>query len=147
MKLARRKFFSLVASAPIAAKAAVDASIAECAGINVTGINGHAVPPASGMGAGPQNVSDYQNGVISASKYVRLMGFPDFMERELREQSRYVYALDPDIAVKKSWSMAAKIQTQRQRNFERLKQGIHSDARRFETRSTFKKVTGWDWPW
>lgn len=144
MNLARRKFFGAAAAAPLAAKTAIDTAIAEAMKVDVSGLGPHAGP---GMAPPPGNVDDYKGSVISASKYVRLMGFPDFMERELRDSARFVYALDHDIAVKKSWSMAVKLQTQRERNFERAKQGIHNDALRFERRGAFKKLTGWDWPW
>lgn len=46
--------------------------------------------------------------------------FPEFFERELREQAKHIGMFDPDILAKKSWSDSVKILEQRERNYQRL---------------------------
>lgn len=44
---------------------------------------------------------------------------PDWFERKRRLSTRNVGRIDPDIAVHRSWSLAAKIAAQRERNYQR----------------------------
>lgn len=130
---------------PIAAKSAVDAELAKQAGLHAA--NGLGMSGSYGVPAGViSDNTSYENRVSDAVKYIKAFGVPDFMEREIRSRSRYVSALDPDIACKKSWSMSVKIMTQRQRQYDRdLEATTKNDW--LVGRSAIKKILGFDWPW
>ena len=147
MKPNRRGFLSIIGMTPIAAKSAVDAELAKQAGLHAANglgnIGGYGMPSgASQTAAG----IPYEQRISGAVNYIKTFGLPEFMEREIRERSRYVTALDPDIASKKSWSMSVKIMTQRQRQYERDLRNSTSQDWHTE-RSAIKKILGFDWPW
>lgn len=152
MKANRRGFLGLlgvgVVSAPLAAKAAAEAEISNLTGLRGTqalavGISG-STPISSGIGVGSGCVSEY----TLADNYLNLWGkLPSFVEDSLKERSKTVFHLDPDIACKKSWSLNVKIQEQRQRNFQRELIRIKRNGKYDAAQSAFQKVTGWQWPW
>lgn len=121
MTLGRRSFLRILgvggASAPLAAKAAVEAEIGR-----LTSLVGHSVPPLnSGIalgGAGApapngQQAGGWVNPQIAMSDYLKLFGkLPDHIEYDVRQRNRLVYHLDADIANKRSWSLSVKILTQ-----------------------------------
>ena len=115
------KMLGAAPAAPLAAKLANDATLAQLTGVNAGGLGGSSIampmgmPSTDGKCVGPiTNFMSYEEGLVAASKYTKAFGLPEFVERGYREQSRYVNSLDPDIANKKSWSMSVKIQSQRQ---------------------------------
>lgn len=145
----RRRFFGLVGTAPLAAKAATDAEIARLMG------NGHpdglgnaslglsyGGPPGSAIAEMP-----YEKRIIGAADYIRMFGLPEQMEFELRDRARNVCYLDPDIAVKRSWSMAVKIMTQRQRLYDREIERMKRSGWMQRGRDGLKKLLGFEWPW
>ena len=67
---------------------------------------------------------------------------PDWLDDELRERNRYVGYLDPDIAAKRSWSMAVKIATQRERNIARAKTDALNGPRRALRHREFEETYG-----
>ena len=153
MRPNRRRFLSLLgigaAGAPLAAKAAADAEIAKLAGISQSALSTTGIGLSAGM---PQPVggatgSSYKQMMIGASDYVRMFGVPEVIEYELRDQSKWVAALDPDLASKKSWSMAVKILEQRQRNYERSVERLKKAGWQQKKRSAIKTLLGFDWPW
>lgn len=140
MKLGRRGFLRFLGAAPVAgplaAKAATDAAIADLSGIKVSlGMGGTAGPGQPGTG------KEY----AAVSAYVKTAGLPAFAEADFRERARDVHSLDPDIANKRSWSMAVKIATQRQRNYERFVRNVHEAGWRVPARELLSKTVGW-WP-
>lgn len=146
MRPNRRRFLSLLgigaASAPLAAKAVAEAEVSSLIGSYRTGLAvAGGIAPSIGYPSseGPSSVPVYN--------YVKAFGVPDFVEELVRQRSKNIYAFDPDIAIKKSWSMAAKIHEQRQRNYKRqLDQ--HSVNGKYElAQSAFKEITGFSWPW
>ena len=151
MNLSRRNFSRLLGLAPVtarlAAKAAADAEIAKLAGI--VGSGSAPTFQASGGYGSPAPISsdDYLKTRIAAAHYAKIVGMPDFVKEMMRRNSQYVGQLDPDLAAKRSWSMSVKILTQRERNMERLIEQIEYGAWLSQGQSTFKKLTGWDWPW
>lgn len=157
MKTNRRKFLSLLgvgtAAAPLAAKAALDESIAKQAGIAVFGSPGY----AGAGGAAPQGDSvgqvlsgryvPYEDKVHGAVGYIKAFGLPEFMERDLRRNCRWVGGLDPDLAAKRSWSMSVKLQEQRQRNYERMLDDYQHQSWRLKKKSIIQNILGFEWPW
>jgi hypothetical protein len=154
MKTNRRRFLSLLgvstAAAPLAAKAALDESIAKQAGLSVFGAPGFAGgvgQPASQGNVGAQPYISYEEAVHGAVGYIKTFGLPEFMERDLRRNCRWVGGLDPDIACKRSWSMSVKLQEQRQRNYERMLEDYQNQSWRLKKKSIIQNLLGFDWPW
>lgn len=154
MKANRRKFLSLlgvgVAGAPIAAKAALDESILKQVGVTTQSFTGGA-PSMSGsvspsIGGGPATGLTYSQTVSRASTWIKMMGMPKDLEKEFRERARYVHALDPDIAAKRSWSMSVKLMAQRERNYERQVEALHATASYYGVREKMEKLLGFQWP-
>lgn len=146
----RRRFLSLLgvgaASAPLAAKAAADAEIAKLAnigayGIQVGGIELPGVPQAL------QQVYSYEQTIVKASDYIKLFGIPDVIKQRIRDNSQYVHGLDVDLASKKSWSMAVKIQEQRTRNYNRQIKEMEAAGWKERGRQALQKTMGFTWPW
>ena len=151
MKTNRRRFLSLLglsaASAPLAAKAAADSEMAALSGLKNASL---AVGVSASSGYGIPDVS--QTNVISpyiqAAGYLKSFGkLPIFVENNLRERAKYVEHLDPDIVCKRSWSLNVKIAAQRERNYQREVERIQRSATYDLGQSTFKKITGFEWPW
>jgi hypothetical protein len=153
MKASRRSFFAFMGTAPLAAKVAADEAIAKAAGSFTSiglgnsslGLSYGGLPQASGESFGVH--VPYEKRLIGAADYVKMFGLPEVMEFELRDRSRSVNSLDPDIACKASWSMSVKLMTQRQRNYEREIQRIEKSGWQQRGRSTLKNFLGFDWPW
>jgi hypothetical protein len=133
------------AAAPLAAKAAADAEIAKLTGINV-GASAGFYPTHPGPG-GSLGFDEYNKLKIAAAGYSEVGGIPEFVREQLWRNAQYVSYLDPDLASKRSWSMAVKIQTQRERNFQRQLESVRYSGRHATASMAFKKLTGWDWPW
>ena len=145
--LARRKFLQVfgvaTASAPLAAKAMADAEIAKMAGL------GTAVPSLTegSMDSYPASSGDYYERQDKVATWLRAGNLlPDSVIETLRQESEYVEGFDIDIAAKKSWSMAVKVQEQRARNLqrkiERVKRGSYRNSRKVA-----EKLLGFEWPW
>lgn len=142
----RRKFMQLLgigtASAPLAAKAVAEAEMAKLAGINTTilGVGTAGTPHGSSMGV-PQTES-----FVKMGDYMRMFGkVPNHVERETRDRTRTVYALDPDLVAKKSWSFSVKLQEQRQRNYDREIARFREMGWYERAQEGFEKATGFQW--
>ena len=153
MQASRRSFFALMGITQIAAKATVDAEIAKGAGmINWNGLGNGSLGLPYGSPGEPGQTADgtyvpYEKRLVGAADYIKMFGIPEIMEYELRDRSRSVNYLDPDIACKTSWSMSVKLMTQRQRNYEREILRIEKSGWQQRGRQTLKKFLGFDWPW
>lgn len=154
MKTDRRKFLALLgigaASAPLAAKTALDEEVVKQVGLNTTSFVGGA-PSMSGLGnsapmSAPTSSTSYQQALNKSSAYVKLMGLPKGLEKEFRQRAQYIHALDPDIAVKRSWSMSVKLMTQRERNYQRQIEALHSTADYYNLRDKLAQMLGFQWP-
>jgi hypothetical protein len=155
MRPNRRRFLSLLgvgaASAPLAAKAAADAEIAKLAGMSNQALASTGLgmfsggSPAQGTISGGNGLS-YQQTMIAASDYIKMFGVPEVVEFELRDQSKWISSLDPDLACKKSWSMSVKLAEQRQRNYERAVERMKKTGWQQKKRSAIKTLLGFEWP-
>lgn len=148
VKATRRKFFGLMGSAPIAAKAAADQAVAGLSGLSHysglgdTGIHIPYGGPPNSLGELP-----WEQRIIKSVGHIKLFGMPDFVEFRLREQAKNISSLDPDLAIKRSWSMNVKITEQRQRYFNRLVAEIEMAGPAYMARSKLKTLLGFEWPW
>lgn len=145
------------AAGPLAAKAAADAAIGEVAGLAKLG----GLPTSATLGQGAAMLGDrcspsvakmdqyipYEDRWRIVAGVLKTTGVPDFVDREWRDRARHVACLDPDIACKRSWSMAVKIQTQRERNYQRLREVAESMPFFIDKKSAFEKLFGFAWPW
>lgn len=131
--------------APAMGKKAVDAEIAKGAGIIATGLGDSSARLATAVIQPSQD--DYGKNLISAADYMRTFGIPESVEVRMRDDSRMVFHLDPDIACKQSWSMSVKIMTQRQRNYDRLIERLKVSGFIERKRQALTKLLGFEWPW
>jgi hypothetical protein len=153
VKATRRRFMALLgfgaASGPLAVKTAADAEIMQLTGTRVAeSAIGSLVSGAGGAGA-PISPSPeiYAKSIIAASDYIRVMGLPAALDARLRDEARWNDRLDPDIACKRSWSMSVKFAAQRQHNYERALERMHTAAWHQRGRATLKTLLGFEWPW
>lgn len=141
----RRRFLALLgvgtAAGPLAAKEAIEAEQ-----IKLTSIGTRAVLSGS-IGGIPAADGDDESVAQMARTYVRLFGVPAHIERLAQEHARYVANLDYDIASKRSWSLAAKVHEQRQRNYAREMERYRDFNWYGSAQTAFKKVSGFKWPW
>lgn len=137
--LARRAFLKLAPGAALAGKVTADQAISQAAGINF-GMTSSAA--AMHPGAAPRaDASVFKRAITFIGK----QGIPDFKRESLFWESRFVNALDPDLAAKRSWSMSVKIMTQRQRNLDRLMEAEHKRWGWDEARRAFSERHGFWW--
>jgi len=134
-------------SAPLAAKAAFEAEV-----VALTALRGEEAPPLAKDQVSAERHTrsddDYTETQLKMADYLDLLQkFPPHVEADLRERSRYVSSLDPDIASKRSWSLNVKIMTQRQRNYAMSIERYHSSARYEREQRLFKQLTGFRWGW
>lgn len=144
----RRKFLGLFAATPIAAKQAADELVAKQAGIvNVSGVGSFGgVVVGSNPPIDAVATTSHQDRLFAASKYIKTFGVPSVIEFEARSNTKYVHGLDVDLAAKKSWSMAVKIQEQRQRNYEREIARYTVYPEHQAKKAALAKVMGFLWP-
>lgn len=158
MKTNRRRFLSLLgvstAAGPLAAKAALDEGIARQAGLNLSALAtggkwgyGSGGPPASSQGQISGQYFSHDEKIRLATAYIKSFGLPEFVQKTAREQSKWVNALDPDIAAKRTWSMSVKIQEQRARNYAYAIEQYENSAWYNEKKSFVNKLLGFEWPW
>lgn len=144
----RRRFLGLfggaAVAAPLAAKTAMDAEISRLTGI-ATGPLARLPMSPIGPPASQENIS-YPEIVRRAGLYAKTIGIPEHVLEGYRLDAKHVQALDPDIANKRSWSMAVKIQHQRERNFRLLVDGAQGRFGRVEKAEAFQLATGFYWP-
>lgn len=104
----RRRFFAIAGTSPLAAKAAVDKTISDLTGVSLNGVDN--------TGGVPSAIAD-----VTPDQYKLVIFNPisrRAIEEILYEQERHVGRLDVDLASYRSFSMAARIAFQRQRNVE-----------------------------
>lgn len=140
----RRKFLKLMglgaASAPIAAKATTE---------ELTSLRGSSAPMlASGINFSNSASPGIGNPTLDMGKYLTLFrDIPEFQLEKIKDRSKNVYHLDPDLAAKKSWSMCVKIQEQQQRNYQKEIQRYYKSGKLEQVEIAFEKVSGFRWPW
>lgn len=144
----RRKFLAFLGAAPVApivAKAAVEKEIAGIANIDLGISSGIGVPYSAIMDGAP-NASGGVDVMEAAGTFFEVFGVPEHIKDNLARRAFEVHAIDPDIAVKRSWSFAVKVQAQRERNLEKLRKGVADGIAQSRREKAFRKVTGFSWP-
>lgn len=144
MALARRLFLKalrLAPAAPLAAKAAIDKSIADAVGITSNGIAGSTMSGinVAPLGIGGNSDQDWKQRLL---RFLHNGVLPDWADDQIRFRCRQVTYLDADIAAKRSWSMSVKIATQRERNIEAAKKDVKDGPMRSLRSQEFAQNTG-----
>lgn len=143
----RRSFLKALgmgsAAAPLAAKAAFEKeTLALSAGTQQL-----AAGALSSLGA-PQSINDEANVRIKMAKHIRLFGLPKHVLQQIEQEAKWVSSLDFDIANKRSWSLAAKVHEQRQRNLKRKLELLRNGGVVAEAKRMFRKTFGFEFlPW
>ena len=115
LKATRRRFFALAGASPLAAKAAADKTISELTGVATVGYG-------NGQPSAISEVSPDQYRFALLNPFTRRA-----IEELIYEQEHIVGRLDIDLASYKSFSMAAKVTFQRQRNVEQRMRDLTRD--------------------
>lgn len=117
-QLARRAFLRMlpagVVAGPAAARAAAEQAAAKLAGMDIGGLGAQAELPR-----GQYAPATYTDRAALMTRALRVPAVRAELTSLLFEEHRRVGFIDPDIANKRSFSLAAKITFQRQRNVER----------------------------
>lgn len=143
----RRKFMSMVgvgaAASPLAVKRAADQAAMGLTGVKVS------TPDRDAAGAVPEWETSNNDKYLNTADFIQAFGLPEVIRREIwQEAGDRIYYLDPDLAVKRSWSLSVKFQEQRQRNYKRAIASIQERANEKRARALLKSTTGIDyWPW
>lgn len=147
MSFSRRTAMKMLGASPFAAKAAASKLAAEGQMAKMMGIPN--IPSAGSIGAKASvGVPSYiTKSMVAASQFVKTFGLPPGIEEQMRDRAKYVGALDPDIASKRSWSMNVKIMTQRERNFRRDVERIHKSSDYRISLDGVEALLNDRWPW
>jgi opacity protein-like surface antigen len=140
----RRRFFGLMAAAPIAAKATAQSAAADLAKIQVNGLGqygaisgGYSVgglSPSPDYGIDPRSL--LKKALLDPSKRAEI-------ESLMFERHRGVGAIDADLACYRTFSLNAKIAFQRQRNVRLALQEEVGESGWQRWHESFHKLTGW----
>lgn len=148
MQATRRTFFGWMTATPLAAKAAADAEIVKLTAMrDVPGFGDTAIDLTGEGVVFSEDKIPYRQRLVGAADYIKMFGVPEAVEARLRNDAKYVHALDPDIACMRSWSMSFKIHCQRQRNYERALAAITTGAKHERAKKLLKGMIGFEWPW
>lgn len=149
MKQTKRGFLKLLSGAAFGGKKVVETAAAEAvklAGVDGSGF-GYAHSPFIGGSVGPILANE---GPVNAREAVwkqmlRSGSLPSWKVNEIKEETDRVYSLDPDLATFRSFSLAAKVHIQRQRQYDRAIASARKRLDLDDLREAFLKKHGFDW--
>ena len=149
--IGRRGFLSLVGLAPVAAASVAQklaglgegvAAVLGSAELHA-GVSEHYGKPIgcaeTGYGRGQTLSPD-----MMAKAYLAINPVPDFVVDRLRDESRAIYRLDPDLASNRSFSLSTKLSVQRQREIARAIDKTKRLAHRNLAKEAFRELNGFD---
>jgi hypothetical protein len=140
----RRSFLQILGLAPIAAplavKSATEKAVADLAGISLTQTQ-YGQPSTGTIGGVPIETNN-ATWKMKVLRFLASKNLPDWVEEEIRNRNRFVGYIDHDIAAKRSWSLAVKILTQRERNIERARNELRESPRRGLRLREFEETYG-----
>jgi hypothetical protein len=150
----RRSFLQLFGAGALSGRKLTEEALLRVTGVSTPGFGSnphisafdYGPPIDSSPQKGDYEFSGYDNTIMAASKYVKTMGMPEFYDRQLRRRASEVYRIDGDIACK-CWSWNVKLQSQRERNYQRLKSTIEDAGGQAVAKNLLWKFTGFQWPW
>lgn len=116
MNLNRRSFFGVAVASPFAAKEAASKVIEQAASMEASGISMYSDSLYTGI-----SVSGDEDGPMrSIWDAIKDIGIPDWKREDLRDDAQRSRTIDPDIMAMKSFSNAAKLRMQWDRNYQTL---------------------------
>lgn len=143
--LGRRGFLRAIGLSPIAAKKLADKAIADATGFNPLGADGLNQYGSPGPPLQIDQIAAAKRRSSLLSFFRQFGGLPDWEVERIRNETA-VYALDPDIAALRSFSMAVKIGMQRERNIARQVERARGQPAYEQMREEFQKRHGfWFW--
>lgn len=142
----RRNFLKVLGLAPAAAPAAKAALEKQTLDLMVSESGAvRASSSAIGIVSLPQSTGDEYTTRIKMADYLRMWGkLPDHVMAQIRAETQWVAHLDFDIANKRSWSLAAKVHEQRQRNMAQRLARIEQNGVQSRARQLFAKTFGFE---
>jgi len=148
--IGRRKVLKLLGLTPLAAKAS-----AEKAAIELSSMRGYAMGALADGVANPAQTGGAPMGHAGArANYSQMAGYlrtfgklPAHIDKQYREDAKYVAHLDPDLLAKRSWSLCVKIQEQQERNYRRKLMEIENAGWYERGQKMLRELTGWEWSW
>lgn len=146
--ISRRGLMAAAPVAPLMAKAALDMQIGRDCYLTTSGMKLNEREPQERLDPELYGTNRREARLCAVAEHVKLFGLPPGVDEHYRRRARHVSGLDPDIANKQSWSMAVKIMSQRQRNYERSIEHIQEEGAAAHARTAAMKALGLDWwPW
>lgn len=142
-KVGRRKFLGLLGLSPLAAKVAADELVLKEMTTASYGLGAPAIPqpPMGGQSVGGL-IGPTEPYWMKPLRWLQKNKLPGWTVEQIREETRHVHCLDPDIAAKRSWSPAVKLAEQRERNFRRRMEWTMRGPQLQSLRDNFHKQTG-----
>ena len=147
--LGRRSFLKALGLAP----AAVSSGATQASALGLKGAMGvlHAGSPVQAsvetIGAVyAKATSGEQDARLAYEAWKAISGVavPEHKRQEIEREARYVQALDPDLVANRSWSLAAKMRVQAERNIGRRMAEAEGDMLRRFKREVFQQQFGFD---
>jgi hypothetical protein len=139
----RRRFFGLMAAAPVAARTVAESAAADLSRVRVSGlVDGGAIASGGSFG-GPVTNSPMVDPRAMLKRALLDPNKRAEIESMLFERNQAVGAIDSDLACYRSFSLNAKIAFQRQRNVQRALQEELGEATWQRWHELYRKVTGW----
>ena len=96
---------------------------------------------------GSQTSETGQPTYVKAATYLLANGIPAFAKDAIRREQRTPRGLDPDLAVNRSFSLAAKLQLQRDRDLERTIENTMAQQKTALSRYALNSTLGFDLWW
>ena len=145
--IGRRSLLRLIGAAPLAA-ASAPTSAAEMAGLTRLAGLGTFVSTVTGGDPAPSSTDQEGDSAhTKAARYLLATGIPDFIKDEMRRRHRTPSGLDPDLAANRSFSLAAKVMLQRDRDFVRACETTMAQQRTSLARTALSKTLGFELWW
>lgn len=142
--IGRRSFIRVLGVIPAAAAAPAEAL--KMVGIRSAGLG--SISHAVGIITGPDDPSGTStNDPNKAANWLLANGLPSFVKEALRRDRRVPNGLDPNLVANRSFSLAAKVAIQRERDFERACADTMAQQRTDMARRALGKVLGQELYW
>ena len=113
----RRSFLRVMGAAPLVAKTAAEEAAKSLAGIGLS--SGVQLNPAMSQAGIPVGANYTHPSAANISQMLLDKAFRELVEEAAYQNNRHVSYIDHDLASKRSFSLAAKVTFQRQRNVAR----------------------------
>ena len=143
--IGRRSLLRLISAAPLAASST---RAMDLAGLRTAGLGTYVGSVGTGsIGPGQTGSTNAEPDYVRGASYLLANGIPAFAKEALRRQQRTPSGLDPDLATNRSFSLAAKVQLQRDRDFDRAVENTMVQQKTSLSRYALSKALGFELYW